>query len=303
MKRNWSFVLEMAAGFYIRLTVLLPLLVHVPSTLSCGPNQYPELSDKKQFCCDFCAAGQQISDICTFHNAASKCTDCKDQYYNPKNARGYCKQCMTCYKDEGSIEISPCTKSSDAVCACPEGSTPKNERNTACRCDQGKEIVNNKCQPCRSGYFSTIENSVCRPWTDCSAKGETVVETGSATRDVKCTKPKNVTVDILPSAVTSTQTHSIQGRKATTLQSTRNNPPDIFNTEPTGNGSLSWGTLAFILIGSTLLSISAGIIITMIIQAIRKKRNRGFIRVQRCKLPVQEESTSSDTSLAKECPA
>ncbi|XP_063797824.1 tumor necrosis factor receptor superfamily member 4 [Pseudophryne corroboree] len=294
-------------GLCIQLTVLLPLLVHTHYAPSCGENQYPETSRGREVCCNFCAPGQEISVICVPGNSASKCKDCNAQYYNPKNTRNRCKRCTICDKGEGSIEIQPCTKTSNAECACPEGSTPRNEHKTACRCDIGKEIRNNKCQPCNSGYFSMKENSVCRPWTNCSAKGETVLEAGSATQDVKCTKPTNVTLDIPHQIVTQTLAHSSQRItiqpqvNATTIQRFKT---DISSTEKTTeSGFLAWGALSLILIGVILLSVSAVIIVIMIIQSNRKKRNRGFIRGERCKVPVQEESTSSDSSLAKQCPA
>ncbi|XP_056399064.1 LOW QUALITY PROTEIN: tumor necrosis factor receptor superfamily member 4 [Hyla sarda] len=305
---------------------------------SCPPDQYPETSGGRNVCCDFCSedlqtlqfsyimngknlegkyrkrsdeyfthtsttAGQEIQEVCTPSNKASKCRNCVENRYNPKNARDRCQRCTVCDKAEGSIEKKPCTKGTDAICECPEGSTPKNDRKTACRCDKGKEIVNNKCQPCKSGYFSDKENSICRPWTDCSALGQTIMEQGSAVRDVKCTKPTPSLVTLrIPTTSLTPATTRPKG-KATSPQNVTTTNPISISVTPMSNNSHYWGTLSLILIGAVLLVLSAGIILTMITQINHKKNNRGFIRGERFRVPIQEESTSSDSSLPKECPA
>ncbi|XP_075696895.1 tumor necrosis factor receptor superfamily member 4-like [Rhinoderma darwinii] len=284
------------------LLVLSGLLPAPAAAIECLRNQYGETRGGRDVCCNYCAAGQQIADICTPSNKASECINCKKNRYNPENARDGCKLCTVCNKAEGSIEKKPCTSSSDAECECPEGSTPRNDRKTTCRCDKGKEIVNNKCQPCKSGYFSTEENSVCRPWSNCSAMGRTVLEEGSAIKDVKCTKPSPVTVRI--PTIAFTPTSSNHRRKVTTnLQNVTTTNRIFINDKTTPSNSLDSGTLSLIVIGAVLLLVSAGIILTMIMQINRKKLNRGFIRGERCRVPVQEESTSSDSSLPKDCPA
>ncbi|KAM3921567.1 uncharacterized protein RB166_010973 [Leptodactylus fuscus] len=292
----------------LAMLVLRVLLPDPAGATGCSRDQYEEVSDGKVVCCDFCAAelkagpilrvigaewirsphrGQQILDICTSSNKASKCGACRNDYYNPRNARDGCKKCTKCEADEGSITLKPCTIEFDAVCGCPEGSTKKNNRYTACRCDSGNEIINNKCQPCKPGTFSDKENSKCLPWTNCTAMGQAVTEQGSATRDVKCAKPfpSQVTVAV-PTTSLSPSSSSLL-RKVTILQ----------------NITTKSRTLSLILIGAILLLLSAGVILAMIIQINRKKMNRGFIRAERCRIPVQEESTSSDSSLPKDCQA
>lgn len=287
------------------LWLLLPsvLLPDPAAALTCAPDQYVESSGGKNVCCDYCAAGQEIAEVCTPSNKASKCSNCSANRYNPKNARDGCQRCTVCKRDEGSIEKRPCTNSADAICECPEGSTAKNERNTACRCDIGKEIVNNKCQPCKHGYFSTKQNSVCRPWTNCSVMGETVVEEGSNVRDVKCSKARPIPVTVVIPTTSLTPSSTPPQRKVTSLQNATTTNHIIISINPTHSDRFDWGTLSIVLIGAVLLLLSAGIILTMIMQINRKKKNRGFIRGERCRIPVQEESTSSDSSLSKNVPA
>ncbi|XP_069597361.1 tumor necrosis factor receptor superfamily member 4 [Ranitomeya imitator] len=284
------------------LLTLSALLPDRAAASACPAEQYPETSGGRDVCCNYCDAGQEISEICTPWNKASKCGNCREKSFNEKNVREGCKQCTFCNTALGSIEKRPCTKSSDAVCECPEGSTAKNKRKTACLCDKGKEIVNNKCQPCKPGYFSVAENSVCQPWTNCSANGQNVLEQGSAVMDVKCTKSSNVMVTI--PTTTWTPTSSSYRRKVSSLPNVTSttNHISVRNTT-TSSRSLDWGTLSLILIGAILLVASAGIILTLIMQTYRKKKNRGYIRGERVRVPVQEESTSSDSSLPKDCPA
>lgn len=287
------------------LWLLIPsvLLPEPAAAITCSPDQYVETSGGRDVCCNYCAAGQEISEVCTPSNKASKCTNCRANRYNPKNARDRCQLCTVCNRAEGSIEKTPCTNSADAICECPEGSAPRNERKTACRCDKGREIINNKCQPCKPGYFSTDENSVCRPWTNCSSMGDTVLEQGSAINDVKCTKSKPIAVTVVIPTTSVTPSSSPPKRKVTSLQNATTTNQIIISTNPTHSNRFDWGTLSLVLIGAVLLLLSAGIILTMIMQINRKKKNRGFIRGERCRIPVQEESTSSDSSHSKDFPA
>ncbi|KAM4015610.1 tumor necrosis factor receptor superfamily member 4-like [Anomaloglossus baeobatrachus] len=291
-----------AAGMRGTGLLLLTLSALLPEPVTvCPAEQYPETYRGQDVCCNYCDSGQEISEICTPWNKVSKCKNCRENRFNEKNAREGCKLCTFCNKDEGSIEKKPCTKSSDAVCECPEGSTARNKRNTACLCDKGKEIVNNKCQPCLPGYFSSKENSFCQSWTNCSALGQNVLEPGSAMTDVKCSKSSNVVVTVPTTSMKPTSSSS--RRKVSSLPNvTTSNHISIVNPTTTGK-PLNWGTLSLILIGAILLIVSAGIILTMITQIHRKKKNRGFIRGERFRVPVQEESTSSDSSLPKNCPA
>ncbi|XP_066428790.1 tumor necrosis factor receptor superfamily member 4-like [Eleutherodactylus coqui] len=279
------------------LSVLLP-----PSAAACAPDEYYEKLGKEYVCCKYCAAGEQISEVCTSRNKASKCVTCKKNYYNPKTDRGPCKQCDVCSRAQGSLLKQPCTDSSNTICECPEGSRPLNNRNTACQCDAGKEIVENKCLPCKTGYFSTQKNSACRPWKDCNATGQGISEHGSATKDVKCSKLSPGTVGITTTSVTPAS--SAHRRNVTSLQNVTTTTNQIaVNIPPTPGHSFYWGTLSLILIGTILLLLSAGIILTMITQIKNKKVNRGFKRGERFRVPVQEESTGSDSSIAKDCPA
>ncbi|XP_040284258.1 tumor necrosis factor receptor superfamily member 4 isoform X2 [Bufo bufo] len=294
-------LVQMAGGSLCGTALLLHCALLAAAAIRCPQDQYVDTAEGRDVCCNYCAAGQEISEVCTPWNKASKCTNCKENHYNPKNARDRCQRCTVCNKAEGSIEKKPCTKSSNAICECPEGSTQKNERRTACRCGKGKEIIENKCQPCKSGYFSAKENGACRLWTNCSAMGQKVLEQGSATEDVKCTIPTPVTAGLLTTSWTPIS--SSHRWKVTSLKNfTTTNHIAITPHLPTPS-SIDWGTLSLIVIGVVLLLASAGVILTTITQINRKKTNRRFIRGERCKVPVQEESTSSDSSLTKDCPA
>ncbi|CAN2388189.1 hypothetical protein PRIEUP_LOCUS14915 [Pristimantis euphronides] len=277
------------------------LLLPDRTPAACPPEQYRENIHGQEVCCNYCAAGQQIMMACTASNKASTCVNCKEKSYNPEKVRYGCRLCTVCSRERGSLEKTPCTNSTDATCECPEGSKSNNDHNSSCSCDAGNEIVDNKCLPCKPGYFSTKENSFCRPWTNCSAMGQTISEQGSAIKDVKCTKTSPVTVGLSTTTLTaSSPTHR---RKVTSPQNVTTTNQILTNISPTSNKLLDWGTLSLILIGTILLLLSAAIILTMIMQINRKKMNRRFQRCDRIRVPVQEESTSSDSSSPKDCSA
>ncbi|XP_044137870.1 tumor necrosis factor receptor superfamily member 4 isoform X2 [Bufo gargarizans] len=247
----------MAGGSLCGTALLLHCaLLLAAAAMRCPQDQYVDTAEGRDVCCNYCAAGQEISEVCTPWNKASKCTNCKENHYNPKNARDRCKRCTVCNKE---------------------------------------------CQPCKSGYFSAKENGACRLWTNCSAIGQKVLEQGSATEDVKCTIPTPVTAGLPATSWTSTS--SSHRRNVTSLKNfTTTNHIPITPHLPTPS-NIDWGTLSLIVIGVVLLLASAGVILTTLAQINRKKTNRRFIRGERCKVPVQEESTSSDSSLTKDCPA
>ncbi|XP_040181731.1 tumor necrosis factor receptor superfamily member 9-like [Rana temporaria] len=270
-------------------------------TEGCRDNQYKSFAIGEDICCNYCGAGEEITKVCTRYNSTSTCSKCPKGQFNPANYRSKCMSCKIC--GTGSIEEKPCTKSSNAVCICPEGSSPNNVRNTACTCDRGKEIVNKKCQPCANGHFSSEENSKCRPWTNCSALGLTVLVPGSATNNVQCSKQKSTTVWVLPTSVTVIPPHTQRmpgDAETSTAESsiTSTKHSTISNTM----GALNWDTVTLILITVTLLMAMAGILLAVIIQTKKRKVNRGFIRSKKCKVPVQEESTDSESSLTKNNP-
>ncbi|XP_068098863.1 tumor necrosis factor receptor superfamily member 4-like [Hyperolius riggenbachi] len=266
----------------------------------CREDQYEHKSGQQIFCCDSCVAGEFIKNECTATRSTSECVKCKPGYYNPATARSSCKTCKVCDKSKGSIQIQPCTASSNTVCACPLGSRSLNKDNTACECESGKEIVNNKCQPCAFGYFSSAKDTTCRPWTNCSAEGQTVLENGSTTQDVKCSKAKDQTTVAILRTVISTSSHP-QSRPTIDQMTPSQNPFITFN-QPPSSRFYNWEMVTLILFSVTLLLLLAGIIMAMVIQTKKKSGNKGFIRGKRCKVPVQEESSGSDSSLAKTCP-
>uniref|UniRef100_A0A8C5ML38 TNFR-Cys domain-containing protein n=1 Tax=Leptobrachium leishanense TaxID=445787 RepID=A0A8C5ML38_9ANUR len=284
-----------------------------PTMALCPPHQYPQRTESgTEICCFYCAAGEQIVASCKRHDSKSNCAPCKKGYFNKENTRSFCTPCYNC--DASSIEKKPCEKHSAAICECPEGSVPNNERNTSCRCEIGKQIVEKKCVPCPTGHFSNRENSICQPWTNCSARGEEVQQSGSRTSDVKCSKtkipPEAVTTKymklqttgiILNNLKTNTENQQITTRAGPKIL-TKND--DISNGNTSPNNVMNLGTLLLILVGVLLLSVSAGFIITLMAQTKPKKNRRLYTR--KCKHPVQEvqeQSSASESSLVKQCSA
>ncbi|XP_018417839.1 PREDICTED: tumor necrosis factor receptor superfamily member 4 [Nanorana parkeri] len=162
-------------------------------------------------------------------------------------------------------------------------------------------ICDTECQPCAYGHFSFKENSKCLPWTNCSAIGLTVLEAGSATKDVQCSAPKSTTAWVLPTSVAPTPPQRERTQRKDETSTLENSVTSTKQSIP--RNAMNWDTVTLILITVTLLMAMAGIILAVIIQTKKRKRNRGFIRSNRCKVPVQEESTDSESSLAKKNPA
>ncbi|XP_053308363.1 tumor necrosis factor receptor superfamily member 4 [Spea bombifrons] len=214
-------------------------------------------------------------------------------------------------KATGSIEEKPCDKSSGVVCRCPKGSSKKNERETACRCARGRQLAAKECVPCPQGHFSSQENSVCQPWTNCSAGGAEIQTPGTDVSDAICTKPtshqwtsaaqlsNHRTTGTASSSSKRNSSHASVLNKEDHTTLTKNNDVSIKDGNVPGP-FMNWGTLWLILVGLLLLFVSGGITIMMAIRLKPKKGNRRLY-VRRCRLPVQEESSSSDSSLAKQC--
>ncbi|XP_053545866.1 tumor necrosis factor receptor superfamily member 4 [Bombina bombina] len=228
-------------------------------------------------------------------NSKTKCKPCGDREFNPMYTNDKCRDCTVC--ETGSITEKVCTKTSDAICSCPKGSISLNSKNTACVCKIGHQIVEKECVPCPPGYFSNKENGVCRPWTNCSNIGEELMEKGSSTTDTKCMKLNSLPSQLPPNAI---KTKS-PDKRAVTVSPPLSSTMDVITTHKTtvpGN-SVNWGSLPLIVIGVILLTASAGIILMMVIQMNKKKKNTRFER-NRCRIPVQEVSSSSDPSLDKQ---
>ncbi|KAG8539610.1 hypothetical protein GDO81_020641, partial [Engystomops pustulosus] len=106
--------------------------------------------------------------------------------------------------------------------------------------------------------------------------GDQVIEQGSATRDVKCAKPSPSREAVAIPTTSSLPSSSTPRRKVTSLQNTTTHI--VITTHPSAPSKpFDWTTLSLIFIGVILLIVSAGVILTMIMQINRKKMNRGFI--------------------------
>ncbi|XP_031761741.1 tumor necrosis factor receptor superfamily member 4 [Xenopus tropicalis] len=259
---------------------ILPLLTTNHAVCPSHQSSYFTGADK-EICCDYCAAGEEMKARCTSNNPKPTCEPCPEGFFNQPKTIYKCRVCNPC--DKSSIELKPCDKSSDAVCKCPAGSEPKNDKETACLCNKGNHIVANQCVPCPQGHFSREDNSICRPWTNCSATGEEQQEPGSSTEDVKCSRPK-----ILPSQVfrSSTSTKAPVSGKATTSHPRATEGNIVFNNATTvNNSSTNWKFLSFILIAVILLMVSATIFLIMFVHMCQRKEKRNF---RGCRIPIQE---------------
>ncbi|XP_058017249.1 tumor necrosis factor receptor superfamily member 4 [Ahaetulla prasina] len=143
--------------------------------LTCSDNEYP-LSKRK--CCKYCPAGEQLAKRCT-ETSPTECEPCDENYYNDAYTYSQCKPCTDCHADRGLREIRPCQATSNTVCACLPGHAPEESQEEK------------RCKPCPSGYFSLGGNEKCRPWTNCTASGRKILQSGKQDADTICDKPSS----------------------------------------------------------------------------------------------------------------
>ncbi|NXQ57787.1 TNR4 factor, partial [Anthoscopus minutus] len=131
-------------------------------------------------CCSDCPPGQRMRRRCTA-GADTACVPCQDEHFSPRYHHGFCRSCTVCQARRGSLEVKPCERSSDRVCACRAGFQPTGNSRGAAGIPLGSE-----CSPCPEGTFSRGRNQDCQPWTNCSFFGKSTLRAGTGTEDALC---------------------------------------------------------------------------------------------------------------------
>ncbi|XP_054148046.1 tumor necrosis factor receptor superfamily member 4 isoform X1 [Melozone crissalis] len=269
--------------------------------LECQEHQY-SFHDK---CCSDCAPGERMRSRCTA-SADTVCSPCQDGYFSSQHHHGFCKSCTICNARKGSVEVKPCEKTSDRVCACQAGFQPA-----------GGVPVGRECSRCPEGTFSRGGNENCRPWTNCSSFGKSTLRAGTGTEDAQCSSGPGGASSPGPHP---SPTEFPEHRDPLPTEFPENGGP--FPTELPENSSRTssprdipavcrdpgvpaepgWGSLSLLLLCLLLLMVSGISILLLIIQAAQKKTRNGPGRsTQHTKKSAenerQETKTAADTGL------
>nr|XP_031362513.1 tumor necrosis factor receptor superfamily member 4 [Lonchura striata domestica] len=279
-------------------------------------------------CCSDCAPGERMRSRCTA-TADTICSPCQDGYFSSQHHHGLCNSCTVCNAWKGSVEVKPCEKTSDRICACRAGFQPA--RGTP-GIPLGKE-----CSRCPAGTFSRGKNENCQPWTNCSTLGKSTLRAGTGEEDAQCGTefpenrrpfptefPENraSSATEFPENRASSATEFPGKRASSATEFPENRDP--FPTEFPENGSRAsspreipvvcrdpgvptepgWGSLSLLLLCLLLLLVSGISILLLIVQAVRKKSRNGPARSGQhkgssCRIPIQEEQIDSNSSLIK----
>ncbi|NXN83788.1 TNR4 factor, partial [Bombycilla garrulus] len=122
-------------------------------------------------CCSDCAPGERTRSRCTA-SADTVCSPCQEGI--PKDEIvGFLFSGLLC-PGRGSVELKPCEKTSDRVCACQAGFMPAGNP------------LGSECSQCPEGTFSRGRNENCQPWTNCSTFGKSTLRAGTRTEDTLC---------------------------------------------------------------------------------------------------------------------
>ncbi|RLV85331.1 hypothetical protein DV515_00016069 [Chloebia gouldiae] len=290
-----------------------------------GP-QCPERQYRfRERCCSECGPGERMRSRCTA-SADTVCSPCQDGYFSSQHHHGLCHSCTVCNAWKGSVEVKPCEKTSDRICACragfqPAGGTPG--------IPVGKE-----CSRCPAGTFSRGRNENCHPWTNCSTLGKSTLQAGTGTEDAQCGTefPENrrpFPTEFLENGAPSA-TEFPESRDPSATEFPENRAPSATEflgkrgslpTEFPGNGSSprevpmvcrdpgvpaepGWGSLSLLLLCLLLLLVSGISILLLMVQAVRKTSRNGPARSGQhkggsCRIPIQEEQIDSNSSLIK----
>ncbi|CAH1240352.1 TNFRSF11B [Branchiostoma lanceolatum] len=148
--------------------------------------------------CDWCKPGEYMNRPCTEHSP-TECIPCPwehyTEYYNQELECLLCQQCNL--KDhEHEHEALPCTAEQNRQCECDDGYYMLLEfcrPHSECPIghgvkEKGTPWKNTRCMRCRSGTFSDEDSSTaeCTSHTNCTARGECVVQQGNRKRDNLC---------------------------------------------------------------------------------------------------------------------
>nr|XP_054503806.1 tumor necrosis factor receptor superfamily member 4 [Agelaius phoeniceus] len=275
---------------------LLAVPISGSLALECQEHQY-SFHDK---CCSDCAPGERMRSRCTA-SADTVCSPCQDGYFSSQHHHGFCKSCTICNARKGSVEVKPCEKTSDRVCACQAGFQPA-----------GAVPVGRECSRCPEGTFSRGGNKNCQPWTNCSSVGRMTLRAGTGTEDAQCSSkngdpspvefPENR--DPSPTGFPENRDPSPTGLPENSSRA--GSPRDIpaVCRDPGGATEPAWGSLSLLLLCLLLLMVSGISILLLIIQAAQKKTRNGPGRSTQhkersCRIPIQEEQIDSNSSLIK----
>ncbi|XP_066296089.1 tumor necrosis factor receptor superfamily member 10B-like [Branchiostoma lanceolatum] len=148
--------------------------------------------------CDWCKPGEYMNRPCTEHSP-TECIPCPwehyTEYYNQELECLLCQQCNL--KDhEHEHEALPCTAEQNRQCECDDGYYMLLEfcrPHSECPIghgvkEKGTPWKNTRCMRCRTGTFSDEDSSTaeCTSHTNCTARGECVVQQGNRKRDNLC---------------------------------------------------------------------------------------------------------------------
>lgn len=171
------------------------------------------------YCDQLCPAGTYLKKVGTLNNTESCCIPCPDGTFQyMANSAASCARCSeTCQQRE--IIAQECTKISDMVCHCENGTHRAPEKHHSCvyhmPCEAGygvKALGNHKedtaCEKCLVGTFSKEVSFTqpCKPCRVCPF-GQEVEQHCTSSNDTKCrpkdceppakpAKPANGNVDI-----------------------------------------------------------------------------------------------------------
>ncbi|XP_018775899.2 tumor necrosis factor receptor superfamily member 4 isoform X1 [Serinus canaria] len=270
------------------------LAVPIPGSLGleCQEHQY-SFHEK---CCSDCAPGERMRSRCTA-SADTVCSPCQDGYFSSQHHHGFCQSCTICNARKGSVEVKPCEKTSDRVCACQAGFQPA-----------GGIPVGRECSRCPEGTFSRGGNENCRPWTNCSSFGKSTLRAGTGTQDAQCSSSPGSASSPgpHPSPTEFPENRDPFPTEFPENSSRASSPREIPEVcrDPGAATEPGWGSLSLLLLCLLLLMVSGISILLLIIQAAQKKARNGPGRSTQpkersCRIPIQEEQIDSNSSLIK----
>eukprot|EP00076_Gallus_gallus_P004955 NP_001341653.1 tumor necrosis factor receptor superfamily member 4 precursor [Gallus gallus] len=283
-----------AAGFYLRFSTVLFLLLVVILTHCLGSKCKEHEYSFGTKCCKDCAPGERMRSRCTA-KADTVCAPCQDNYFSTEYNHNFCKSCTVCDTKKGSVEVKKCEKTSDRICKCIPGYMPDT-----------RYTLGSVCLLCPEGFYSTGGNESCRPWTNCSAIGKKTLQAGTRSDNAVCSD--NVTQPATSESATPTlhlSTNYYRNNTSTAVPSPSKPSVNPFVVSPDASSptGTNWGSLSLILICLILLVVSGISIFMLIIQAAKRENKRRPCRNDHPKrsfrIPIQEEQVDSNSSLIK----
>uniref|UniRef100_UPI0035901027 uncharacterized protein isoform X1 n=2 Tax=Myxine glutinosa TaxID=7769 RepID=UPI0035901027 len=119
--------------------------------------------------CEVCLKGMYMQ-----NPEKCKCENCPTGTYTLRdNKRGSCRRCTLCDPELSKIVMSPCTRTSDALCGCRKG--------------YALVVADDLCTTCKKGKWSPggLEQG-CKEHTVCATLGKKHLRNGTAGKDTEC---------------------------------------------------------------------------------------------------------------------